>query len=1623
MPQLQHFKWLLKHFFRGAEPDNNKELSGEKDSGAYIDANNMRYDNEAGENYVLKKINGEENKYPNVDNACTTNTMLPLSTSYKCIGIAKFFSQEDKRYHEIEFWADTLAVDPSLIRIDGKIVLRSVRFPIDTDHPLQIAVNDSCIGGEIYTVDFLHSPMLFNLKDLMVNSSMLPDESGNLICTQKYFNEFNISEFLLELNLPVDHPVFVQLSTSAPFGEDSTHLVFLNPSGGFKVGQVQYAIRFVTSQGDKTAWSMATPLIAIPFRLTTENPPYPWVRSIGAPPTTVTPYGVHFRFRCVNILNYDFIQVKRISYVTNSALGTLGIEEQLATNIDITNGQIGIIDVYDRASIGIPLSDNQAITGLAGIETAKAIRYLNQRLFLLNVKYSTRDLDNTVIFKTINGEETFPVIQNIDKGGHNDPYTRSYYKSEIRGEKASHSVTFFDNKGISSFAVPLTTNYQFPNRRDELAAGSNSETYSQDGVVKAANVNGSVTNTFEVFDLSNAITKTDACSFKNILKDITVLGVHVAGKGVDKVNAVDCNPVSASHPPSNLYTTDSVGYQPFRPTGQGDSGTTSHDYWINTKVRRTGGTDDIDYNPKGFAPTYYSMGLGMAGVDVNSLPYWVQSFSINRSKSAKRVFCQGLGYYKLVTATGLSTNTSKVLEQIWFHSPDIHQQALAFIQTVVDDVAAGGTRFKLQLVSPLGFFSEVYNGDLATTGASNQIDMINYCRIIRENGDINTGDGDGNVGINGGDGYGYVAYGKWRNPNKPNNVQRFAECGDGNQLFDITSIASTMVGRQEFYTIATSITMFNHQLVGGTAHDFDDENVKKFHEPVYMVNIIDTQADIPNTNINDYLETSHYQKIDAIIGKSNASKLQVFPLVDERREDCIPDVGNSAQNCIAFVKFNGSVSAWLNVVEKSPAQLLVILNGIQAGTLTVTFNGVVYTIKGVYTSTKTTISIVQSEYEIVFDAALNPGLLYPPSMFVPLLDSFITVKYDSSIPIKVFGGEGIIGESVFAPLDLTNNDEGTMDTTFSINIGWPYRAFQINPRVYIVNRANGVSNFINDNNEVKLFASSSVLGGKMRQLLAMYTCESRIDMCYAYNLETGSLSHDMYFPQVHYIMRPNQWSNPDNIQAQYFVDYPSEETIWGNGGFRFLPQTLLDYSHLPETQTATGKPKIGFKEETDFCTRIIWSELRPINIVNAPGVRSFNPLNFFDISDNTGQIKYAYDDRTDKNGANLYAFTNSGVCLLMTDKRVLHELTGSQLAAMGSDETSVILQQIWMSKVIGMDDEMWRSAAEHSNVIWWTNYDSVYQLEDGKITDIARASHYHSKIYNEFIDTIQPGYQDDVMAIFDTLNNEYWVGGRRHAPLKRSFSFATNLVSVKDIFIEYTSLVPLGVLTVLPGTLVPGDSIYIEVSLASESFKIIFIGPSILIDAEPGDIWKITLGVGSVFQPYPFSATKVNGKMYVYSNAEDKKHFVGTFDYSYDKFVCVDNIVLGARRMETDTLNEGFVINGTDIFGYSTQVYSPEQFKDKEFIRYRANTDTKPSRVEFFYNMDEYHSESPICILDTTANDFALRNRNGWEQYINREDAVTRKRAQGRSLIVKTIHDRPEDYKMIDEGIQFKVIK
>ena len=101
-------------------------------------------------------------------------------------------------------------------------------FPIQAKFPLQIAKNEACIGGEVYITDYNVLPMLYNVKDLLLNSGIsVGDDEGE--CTEKYFGDYNHQEHVLILTRALNHPVFVKLDTSAA-GYDYVCLLYTSPS-------------------------------------------------------------------------------------------------------------------------------------------------------------------------------------------------------------------------------------------------------------------------------------------------------------------------------------------------------------------------------------------------------------------------------------------------------------------------------------------------------------------------------------------------------------------------------------------------------------------------------------------------------------------------------------------------------------------------------------------------------------------------------------------------------------------------------------------------------------------------------------------------------------------------------------------------------------------------------------------------------------------------------------------------------------------------------------------------------------------------------------------------------------------------------------------------------------------------------------------------------------------------------------------------------------------------------------------------------------------------------------------------------------------------------------------------
>jgi len=1334
--QTEHLKNKIVLYSKGANRETDPELLfSQENSSEYLDARNARPTSIDGNTGSIEKIKGEVIKYTNTAGL----------TGYVCVG------RTSVNNNLVEIYAPTIPPLEGIVRINGVIVLRSLKFEQKVDYPLQIDINEAKGLSEFFITDNRVPPYCFNIEDMVASLTSNPT---------KYFAAFNPLLYQVNLQSPLDIMAFVDL-------------INVGGGGGLPVGHYQYQMRYTSEAGDRTNWCHPTPMIPVMQSLSSSSREYPWVKTFGGPPApqSLTALAPRLRFRVTNLYNYDYIEIKRIAYNQGAGIDFTpnGV---VVAKIDIYPGEISVKEYIDpqESNTNIALSATDETQELVEVERAKAIRYFDRRLTLMNVKLASKESNLT--FLELNGKTGWPVIDKLGKGGYNDPWNHVYKKAFMHGEKYGFGTGVYDGVGTRGFATKVRdlTNYQIPNRRDVISTETSN--YSFDGTVKAADTTASnaVSQTHEVFDLSNPVYKTDHCNFKNIIFPGKILGL-TGNRGVPKVKE-DCDETNEeieNHGADVTANAASVSYQPYTPVRQTDPDVEGHNYVVNTKIA----IDDVqgdpitgapvpsgpayNYRPKGFAPDYYAQGMMIAGVD--NFPKWAKSFAIVRTPAAKRVVCQGLGYYALTKGKfKLLTNESlggKEQNKLWAYFPDIESGIVS--SDKLNDIIANPQNYKIQCVSPLGFFSEQYaaESNLLLGNRDRCIDMVSYARLLRDlrfdaNNQVNPTE-DSAMGVDGGDGYNYIAYDKFRNTGQ--NPNTFGgDPAKGNRLLDIAQIKRKVDGRGTFLEIEFTGNIYGKASVGGNSEsNFEDQGLKDWTEPLYMINIISDGAEIADQNIQKYKQTSHYQKLESIIGKSTGIADQKYILVDERWEDCIsaPNAstyGASTDRYIYIRKPDGTEEKWINVTYKTTTQIAAINADIVA------FGFYNTDVKGMYRHNN--IDGLNRFYEIIFNV-----LSYYPS-----INDFIIVKYDNTAPIRIFGGDTYVGETIFAPIDRqASAKDKQAETMFALGVGLPFKNFKINARHYTIRKAGASINNIQDEVWFRL--------GFLRQLCVMFTVESRTACHLAYNQST---SPNQFFPLINYVIRPNRWDRDDSMEGNtiyqdYSDDYGDEKSNWKWGGFRFLQQINPDYSCEPRI-TFFSRPEYGFVEKTEYPTRVMWSLSRPINVQDTPGIKSFPANNSYDIDDDQGEIKYAYDAMSSR-GENLYAFTNKGICFLVTRKSVLSDLGGGDIGYMAAD--SFVKQQMWLSKDIGMKDEWWRSAAEgfipvpigdessvRQEALFFANNESVFMFSENSVKDIGRIG-YYNKLYNKGLSKVLGGYLTPITSVYDKKHQEYllYIGG------------------------------------------------------------------------------------------------------------------------------------------------------------------------------------------------------------------------------------------------------------------------
>jgi hypothetical protein len=1602
----QHHPTDLKSFEKGINSDANKELLGTK-QGEHVDAKNMRSQTNDGNNYAKKKVKGEELLYPNVDNRCLNGTGLPLDEDYECMMTQEINGQI------VEIWATDPNTNPqpSIIRVDGKIVCMSEDedFPVRADYPLQYDKNEACIGGEFFITDNRVRPMVFNVKDLLLNSGVDVDgEQGE--CKDKYFDGFNPELYYVSITSELFQVAFIKQVNNPSFPG------IVIGSAGLAVGQYSYSYRYATEEGDRSGWSPISVIVpVIAGKDTINDGIYAKAGNYGASPNVSLPtiYGNHIRIKYDNQSQFEFIEIRRDGWYSGGTLASPPISEIIGSfNINQGLNVIDILDYTSPAETEEALTEEDLLDITAGIERAKSVRYFNNKLWLMNIGYREKEIGEDVELLD-EDEPIFPVIQKIFKKGHVDPYNTAYYKSNMRGEAYGYGLAFKDDQGNTTFVEPIIESYQYPNRRDPITPETQGMSYF--GTVVAANINGQVGTTHEVFDHANAKTR-DVVEGEDAQNRLSPSPTSGGSVGVNVVlsqalgqfgiiSPEPKKPTLVNHlsegrtaNPLNpiVGTSVEVGtypYQTLNPTSQTEN-VSDYNRRINTHVYEENGysSDPIEYNPRAFGIDYYSMGAAFKGLNVDSLPEWVDGFSVVPTEPARRVVAQGLGFYRLIQSVGgFGANGQKEINELVCNFPDLDGGYGLYPADVNYLIGQHGVNspYRLELVSPLGFFSEFYSYyadnfswepliSLTNAGKRSAIDGIAHCRILYDRGDINP-TWQGSPSLND-----YVGFGTWRETSE--NPGRFpgnnASGGASSFVIDQIDLEFLAAGQpnSESLLIRTVGNIYTTGQTGsqGDNGDFNVPSVKRWQEPVYAVNIIKENASVNSGVVNIYNYAGQYQKIRSKVLFSDGSNGQTAVLVSERWEDCIIDIGNPLQGAMVsnaysnyerFVTVEDSNGArpWVNVTQKTPAQIAAIQNDIATnGFAVVTDPTGSYNVYGVYTDTQV-IEGTGVTHRLHFDGLEPEAIVY--------------VDYDSRIPIRFFSGDTYVNDHIFAVLDNEYNGDGEPINEFQFNLPFPYPMYCLNAYIGLVGDADNYSGpryltntamkdtigpGVNPPNDGIWWRGYNVMPGhiyfdtlwvggggeglfpsRWRQLVATWVAESRVSLAYAFNVETdGNEADSQMFPLKNYIYRPTKWNTNINVsdittffdENHYYEDYEDDYgfehgTNWGRGGFRYRPITNNDYSKKQKTELLSSAPTVGFDDESDYCTRIIWSATRPINIQDSPSVKTFPPANYYDISDNTGEIKFAWDADSGK-GNNLYAITDSGICLLLVDKRILSEINADELATIGADSFGGITDDLWINKDIGMDSEMWRTWAEYANALFWTNSTSSYQFEGNVIKDIAKTEDLVRPGYSEllrrvFIPKTNKGVTNKLAGVYDVLHREYWATADRR---------------VEDEF----------------STLIFGVT---QDALQCQS------------------------------------------------------------DYQYDKYLAIDNKVYGMKGLETYELGVGNLLNGEEFECYVSGVSDADSYSDKEFIRIRVNSDSKPKRIEFFDDYEQYISGVPSSTVDATANPINIKDYYGYECYIPRKAVAPFLRQQGRKVIFRIVSDDDENFFISTVGVQYKSLK
>ena len=836
---MEHSKgqeYIFTFFRSGIFQDADPEMI-DPETGVILDSNQFVIKDKVSQ--VVQKMSGDE-------------TFTSVGGDYVCIGLTWLNG------YVVEFWRYTVEDnEKTLIFLNGEEVANHEDIPGDENHYLDMDSNSET--GELFITDGKQPPVVYVVSDLW-------NEKSN----ETYKSNYDKALYEINTYSELSQPRFVRLESVHAFG-------------GLWAGSYAYAMRYCTFGGDKTNWSQVTPYIPVPDSYSADPNPYvPGHKTYGrrASPSP-TRYGIRMRIRVVNQAGYDFIELKRFTHKKDTPIEYPPQKEYLTLSVDVFGEEVdinenpyGVIEFVDTHNLEWLVLDEEELTERAPIKSAKTIRHINGRIVLGGIEYQSRVLENEDIFKEHPAYEGYsgeppknllalPIKRKLELIGYNSMNNQVYNKSLRAGERYGWGVKLIDYMGNNLYTIPLkktvdeggTTytidydNYKIPERREKIPPEE--EEYSHKPVETSdvdSNQGASVSKTYEVFKQGEFEKYSDVAPFS------------IGGR-----------------------------YKPLTPTGRaGGYANNTRDYKgaqarVNSRVHSGGITHS--YRPDNFSPTPVATGFSIGGVDPDKLPEWVTSFSVVRTEPAGRVVCQGIGTYSLEELSGgfgvRENYVRKRRDALWFYSSEL-DSAIGDKTAFFEDIKENPQNYKIQLVAPLGFNTEVYSGK-----NNRQIDMVSHANMDRPYDKRNPSDSEGDVGW----GDGFVSFGRWRNQGEGSYFMSDDIYNSNDYIFSISQARTVSLagknGRSGYLEIFTGEDIYNYRNLSESDPNSDD--VRRFHEPWYIVNIIREGAVVPEDNTNIYRDIGHHQKLDSLVTVATGEKDFEVKVVDERKEDFCPD--------------------------------------------------------------------------------------------------------------------------------------------------------------------------------------------------------------------------------------------------------------------------------------------------------------------------------------------------------------------------------------------------------------------------------------------------------------------------------------------------------------------------------------------------------------------------------------------------------------------------------------------------------------------------------------------------------------------------------------------------------------